>query len=341
MTKRPDSHRLAGRPGDDEVAELFRIAGTPPELPAERVAPIREAAALLWRRQVARRRARRAAAWASGALAATVILAVAVLRPGAQTAPSPVVATLSHSSGPLTIHAGQGGETGQDLTAGAMVTTGHSGLAAFALGPNVSLRLDGQSRVRFESAGALTLEQGALYVDSAAEDGQPLEIRTLHGTVTDVGTQFEVRLVPSEHAETSLRVRVREGQVRVDGPGGARSAEAGQQLTVGSRGFEAGLVASDDRGWEWAAEAAPPLEIEGLQVPAFLDWVARELGLHWSAVGPLDPFELEQIVLHGSIDGLTPVEALDVVLQGAGLGYRREGQRLEVRLASQAGPGAS
>jgi hypothetical protein len=42
---------------------------------------------------------------------------------------------------------------------------------------------------------------------------------------------------------------------------------------------------------------------------------------------------IEQIVLHGSIDGLTPEEALGAVLPTCGLTFRLEGERLIVGIA--------
>ena len=90
-------------------------------------------------------------------------------------------------------------------------------------------------------------------------------------------------------------------------------------------------VAGHGEAWSWVLAAAPPFEIEGMTLDAFLDWAARENG--WT-VRYVDP-GLEAVagttVLHGSIGHLTPAEAPGVVLPGAGLEHRVVDGVLEVK----------
>ena len=69
------------------------------------------------------------------------------------------------------------------------------------------------------------------YVDSGGDKTRPVLIQTEHGDVRDIGTQFEVRAERS-----SLRVRVREGEVIVDRPGSSLSARAGELLRLDPQG---------------------------------------------------------------------------------------------------------
>jgi hypothetical protein len=64
--------------------------------------------------------------------------------------------------------------------------------------------------------------------------------------------------------------------------------------------------------------------MEGMALASFLERVARELG--WTVVYP-DPTlarEAEAIVLHGSVSGLAPHQAIEVAVAASGLRYRVE-----------------
>jgi hypothetical protein len=92
-------------------------------------------------------------------------------------------------------------------------------------------------------------------------------------------------------------------------------------------------VAPDDDGWAWAARMAPELVIEGRTLASFLDQATRELGLRWRMVEPDPERPAAAIVLHGSVAGLTPEEAIDVVLTGSGLASERRDGELRVSVA--------
>jgi hypothetical protein len=62
------------------------------------------------------------------------------------------------------------------------------------------------------------------------------------------------------------------------------------------------------------AEAAPGIDIEGLLLADFLNWAGRELGREIRYDRPETAEEAASIVLHGSISGLMPIDALEAVL---------------------------
>ncbi|HXT21561.1 MAG TPA: FecR family protein [Thermoanaerobaculia bacterium] len=322
--------------GEAQVAALLRLAGAAPALSEEELQPAREAARAVWRGRVRQRTARRQQVWTVGALAASVVAIVGVAwwmrRP--VTPASPItIAALELSSGGVTVEpipATPPRGAAPTLLAGTVLTSAADGRAALRLPGGASVRLDGSTRVRLVSPRALALEAGALYVDSGALPGAQIEIDTPLGRVTDLGTQFEVRLAPTSAASPELRLRVREGEVRVDADGVIHRAEAGSELRLTPDGSaQRAAVAADDAAWQWAARAAPAPEIEGQTLQWFLDREARELGLRWRLVEPRPERAPREIVLHGSVEGLTPDEAIDVVLTGSGLrGERAAGELL-------------
>jgi hypothetical protein len=161
-----------------------------------------------------------------------------------------------------------------------------------------------------------------------------VEVATPLGRVDDVGTQFEVRLMPVATGASRLRLRVREGEVRVETARATHHARAGQELLVDpDGGAQRASVAPDDGGWAWAARTAPELVIEGRTLATFLDQATRELGLRWRMVEPGTERPAAAIVLHGSVAGLTPEEAIDVVLTGSGLTSERRDGELRVSVA--------
>ena len=82
--------------------------------------------------------------------------------------------------------------------------------------------------------------------------------------------------------------------------------------------------------WAWAANLAPAFEIEGRTVSAFLEHTAREQGwtLHYADARLTR--DSSAIILHGSVAGLPPQDALAVALSASGLAHRLDGEDLHV-----------
>ena len=61
-----------------------------------------------------------------------------------------------------------------------------------------------------------------------------------------------------------------------------------------------------------------------------VQWVSREQGWQWAYADEQTKRLAERAVLHGSMEGLSPEEALAAALPVAGLTARRQGTRLIV-----------
>lgn len=219
-------------------------------------------------------------------------------------------------------------EVGDLIESGTLIDTGAEGRAAVRMASGSSLRLDHDTRLRGLTDVAVELESGALYFDSSGgEEADPIEVRTPFGVVHDVGTLFEVRL-----GERRMRVRVREGAVNLDRDGRIHDAEAGIELTVDADGaLSRRSVAIFGPDWEWILAVAPGFELEGTTLDSFLAWINRETG--WSPRF-LDPEAAEgaaSVVLHGSIEGMRPTQALEAVLPTCGLVHRLDGGILVIQ----------
>ena len=323
---------------DDTVERLLRMAGHRPEVPARDAAIVEEAARLEWRRAVKERR-RKAWMVRGGGLLAAAALVLLVLNRDLLIPLQPdtvaTVATVEAVNGPVRAASGEdapaGVVSGAELLPGAVIETGPFGESvasarvAFRLAGGTSIRLDAGSRVRILAADRLALDRGAVYADSGAEPGRAIAIDTPLGVVTDVGTQFEVRL---DDTASRLEVRVREGTVIVETPDDRHqiSADGGRavELTVSADGDATRrAVACYGPRWSWVHDASPPLGDDSGLVVDILEWAARESCWRLSYADP----SLERraaVPLEGAMSGLTPEEAVALALPAAGLSYRLE-----------------
>jgi ferric-dicitrate binding protein FerR (iron transport regulator) len=218
------------------------------------------------------------------------------------------------------------------LKAGMQLRTGSGGRVALRLTDGVELRLDSGTLLAFEDAEHARLSQGAVYVDSRAEAGATspdFELATPEGAVRHLGTQYEARL-----AGGGLRVAIREGRVQVGTPTGAVQGAAGEQLVVGAGRIERSALAPNAPEWNWLATVTPPFTLEGRSVEDFLEWAARETG-RAVVFGSSEAAERARAVtLSGTVEGLTPDEAVAAVLSTTSLRAGIEGGRIRVDAAA-------
>jgi ferric-dicitrate binding protein FerR (iron transport regulator) len=320
---------------DLDLEKVLKAAGPREKPPADVERAVREHLRREWRAAIAeqgqRSRQRTGFALAAGLLAAAI--GVWAIAPRFAEAPV-VVASVTFAADGVRMTSGwldrwHAVAPGQAVVAGQTIETGPSGRGAFALAGGVAARIDRDSRLLVAGAERLVLERGTIYVDSGAGSAvaAPLEVVTPSGTVSHVGTQYEVRLL-----DAGVRVSVRDGMVEWrSGDGQVERTTSGEQLTITPDGrVERALVSAYGPLWDWTLEASPAIDIEGMPLSRFLAWAARETGRQVRYASPEVERDVAGIIVHGSIAGLTPPEALHAILETTSVRAQASGESLVV-----------
>jgi ferric-dicitrate binding protein FerR (iron transport regulator) len=304
---------------ENDVERVLRAAGPRGRPPEDVELKAREYLRNEWHSVVAEQRTRRQRRMSIALAAGLAVAAIGAWLAGPLvTGPGEAIATIALASGEIHAKTGWLGSwraigNGESVAAGEALMTGTAGGVAVALPGGVSARLDRDTRITLASAERVLIESGALYVDAgrAPEGSARLEVVTPTGSLRHVGTQYEVRLLGSQ-----VRVRVREGHVEwSNGTGAAASGAAGEQLTIEPGGFvQRDATPNFGESWDWVAATTPGIDIDGQPLADILAWAGRELGREIVFATADIETESTRIVVHGSIAGLTPMQALDAVL---------------------------
>ena len=321
-------------PDDTPIRDLLVLAGPRPEPAAFRTARVRAAVEAEWRRSMPRRSRWRLRTLAAAVLGLTLALWSRSPAPLPSTPPAaPHLATVTRISGAVQVSTTGSvfrlAADGARLGAGTIVDAA-GGRVLLTFGSGRSVRLDRGARIVLEAAGRLQLTRGRLYVDSGEgrPSGDGLSIVTAAGLVREIGTQFEV-----DAAGAFVQVRVREGTVRVEQPRATIEVTEGESVRVPPGGAaERQTTSTFGAEWSWLETIATPFTIEGAALDAFLQWVSREQGWAWQFRDGAAARHAKGIVLHGSVEGLTPAEALEAVLPTSGMTAQLRGGRLVVGL---------
>jgi hypothetical protein len=83
--------------------------------------------------------------------------------------------------------------------------------------------------------------------------------------------------------------------------------------------------------WEWVGRLPSPFDLSAHTLMEFLAWVSRETGYTVAFQSEALATRVTQMTVQGSIDGLTPEEALEAVLPATGLEYSLRDGRVTVR----------
>ncbi len=328
----------------EQIEQLLRLSGPREAVPADRILRVKAAVHAAWRQQTRARSRRTAIGWSLGALAAAALVLVgvrlAIRDAGSVERPRHELATIDALSGAVRLVSSSEPsaqptlfQIGDRLHEGDGVDTSSGGLAALRLAGGTLVRLDRGTRLRLVSDGTLTLDEGRIYVDSGDGPGaRSLEVRTAVGVARDIGTRFEVRFNGS-----ALVVRVRDGLVRLSQSQQSHDAQPGDELTLEGNGrVVRRTVPVYGTDWAWAVALAVPFDLEGRSLRDFLHWIAGENGWHLRYADAAVEEKASATILHGSIKGLTPEEALAAVLPASGVAHQLENGVLLIQLAAGA-----
>lgn len=304
-----------------ELAALLRKAAPRAEPSAHAREAARTAVEAAWRESLTPANdAPRRQAW-PWAIAASLIMAslalVVVMR--VEDA-GPVVATIERVRGPTTLTSGlwwsrdARAADGQALRKGVTLETGASSLAMVEWSPSLAIRVAPATSVQVQDSGELLLRYGRVYID-AREGAAALRVITPQGAISHVGTQYEIGV-----SGRTVAVAVRSGAVVLEHSAESRRVDAGQQLRVDAegRGVVASIAPTDAR-WRWIGALPLRVDIEGMLLPAFLQWYVRETGRHVRFANAEIEVAMRGVELHGSVEGLSVDDALRTVLASSGL----------------------
>ena len=299
---------------DERVARLIARAGPRPVPAVSIEASVRGEVEREWRAVgSARRRTRQRVLLTAAAAVATLVGLGWFWQQ--QRAPTEMVATLVASRGPVHIESAPRGAliaVGDTLVSGTSVRSGRGAAVALSIA-SVAVRLGPETTVELGAPGEIRLASGRLYIDSgpAGTRAAALRVDTPFGSVTHLGTQFQVQVIAGQ----SLSVTVREGLVRVQALDRVQTLPRGEGVEVARGGtFRLLTVTPYDNAWSWVSDLVPDFSIEGQPLSTFLDWFARETGRTLVFVPPATRAGAARTTLNGTISGLTPVEALEAVL---------------------------
>lgn len=271
--------------------------------------------------------------WAYGLAAAAAAAAVTLLLLGQ--GPSPVdgpvrLASVAAVEGTVQLIHGAATSPPEPITAdssieaGDRLRTGAGGRIALELADGLDLRVNVGSELVFAAADRVELAAGTVYVDSGAIPGaNSLRLETSLGSVTHIGTQYEVRFDGQ-----SLSLRVREGAVVFSGSDGETTGEAGEQIDIGSDGGTArSAIAPDAAEWAWAAELSTLPAANSYALGEVLEWIARESGLKLEYPSREAELRLANTRIVG-LAGQNPKNALDIVGRTTAVRYEIRDGRL-------------
>jgi ferric-dicitrate binding protein FerR (iron transport regulator) len=315
---------------DKELDRALKDVLRTPPLDSQALERIRVAVEKEWRASTTlHRRSHAIRRWRWASLAAAVLVIALTTTWFANRAGGPAVfGSIARSDGNgIDVR-----HVGDPLRAGDTVRAHGPMLVLLAAGGSVRIAAD--STVGITSATEIRLERGKIYVDlpPLPAASARLNVWTHAGMIEHVGTGFEVL-----SDDTSVRIRVREGRIRLRAvPGAAGNsnvvlAAAGTELlAVSGDGIVRRPVATYGSDWLWVASLAPTYEIEGQPLMNFLQWVSRELGRRLE-FGDSDARDIAaRTILHGSIRDHDPLDALANVLATTSLRYEILGDAIRV-----------
>ena len=330
---KPNENSSNGTNSMDDVGRLIHLAGARELVQEERFERSRQKVHMHWQQVVAaNRRQRRPRKYNVMAVAASIaaVVSVSLLLWNMTYVPARnSLASVDRVLGEVMIADEVAGK-GSVIGANSSITTGEHGRIALRMSGGQSLRIDTQSHVVVHSPDRISLESGAIYIDTALAAGEsPILVSTPLGMAQDIGTQFQVRV-----SGMMLVVGVRQGLVEVTQPGQqSLSVNKGSYIELATTGeSEEHPLQPDDPAWDWIETVAPEFDIQGASLEQYLEWYARERGLVLVWEDDVSRSNARAALLKGSIAGTGLDESLTLVKRVAPFEHRISNDNLWVKV---------
>jgi ferric-dicitrate binding protein FerR (iron transport regulator) len=225
---------------------------------------------------------------------------------------------------------------GVGLSEGAVLRSAHSfrssGQSLLALEGGGNLRVAAGSEFEILGSNALRLDAGEFYVDipPGSHGSSAFTVRTAAGEFRHVGTQFAVAV-----SQGQTRLRVREGSVHWLIANQESTVAAGSEVIFANDAkISERQISTSDVVWDWIADTTPDFEIDNRPLGDFLEWVARESGRKLVLADDETREQAARVRMHGSVHGLTPMQALSAVMATTELRYDLPDGQIRVSFAS-------
>jgi hypothetical protein len=318
-----ESSKAGGDGAEDALRSGFKAAGLSPEA-LER---IRRATEAEWRASVGQappsrwRSNRWKVASAAGVLLLVAASVVGIIGYDNRSSSGALVARVERGDVPgielmQVLRSDRPLPVGSELRVFARLNARGDALLTLAGGGN--LRVARGSAFDLPDARTVRLTRGELYVDipPGARGAESLVVSTSAGEFRHLGTQFGVAVVGNQ-----TRLRVREGNVLWRAPDGEQTVDAGTEIVTDGRELSRRAIPTTGRDWSWVESLAPELDIENRPLQEFLHWFARETGRKLVLGDAAARQQAHTIRMHGSVRGLTAMEALSAVMAATTLHY--------------------
>ena len=317
----------------DNIGKLIKLAGARETVPEERFERVRRNVQAHWQdvltgQHLEKRRGR----FYITAIAASLILVAGATFMLWNIVHVPTVnplATVDRVLGTVQIQ-NEPAHKASTVNADTPVITGENGRVALRMSGGQSLRIDTSSHVIVHSPNHISLQAGAIYIDTAlAAEEEPILVSTPLGSAQDIGTQFQVRLTG-----TLLVVGVRQGLVEVSQTGKPNlSINKGYYVELAGGGeSRQHPLQTDAPDWAWIDTVAPEFDIQDATLAQYLKWYAQEYGVELVWADAESESLAASARLSGSIAGTSLDEGLLLVKQVAPFEHRFSNDTLLVKV---------
>jgi hypothetical protein len=218
-------------------------------------------------------------------------------------------------------------DTNKTIHPGDYIRTQNNNRIMIELDNGNSFRVDENTQLQLVNRNEIHLSQGQIYVESAQQ--QPtskLLIKTDIAEVNHIGTRYLVSLLKDK-----LNVAVREGKVVINNKEVTNQVEHGFEASIDTTGnYQHHPISSHDKKWGWTQKIAKSFNIQDKTVAEYLQWVSNETGYEILWQSTSNKVDANKVKLSGSINGVLPIESLDVIMPTTRFNYQIRGSVIHI-----------